>query len=291
MKIGIIGIGHPFKSQYNALKTLNYDIVLCDINPSKLNKYTEKKYSDYHDLLYDVDLVFISTPPITHFNIIKFFLENNKKVICEKPAVVNKNELYELKKLINNNFYNILHFSFGEEILWFKENFDMKQTPIKIEAFINDPYIENNHIRFESLGLHGAYLDETINPLSAIARLYGTNIKFVNANKVYDDISKLDYKAISHFNVNNIPTYINVIWNDNRNREKYIDLYFKDRIIRLDSYNVKVIDLTKNEILFVSNNNRMYMHYINGLKSMNFNSDELNFSLAINSAIMEGVDE
>lgn len=287
MKIGIIGIGHPFTSQYKALKELNYDIVLCDIDPLKLKNYEEEKYTDYRKLIGIVDLVFVSTPPSTHFEIIKFFLEHDVKVISEKPVVNKKEDLLELNNLINNNFYNILHFSFGEEIIWFKENFDITKKPLKIVAYINDPYVENNHIKKEHLSLNGAYLDETINPLSAIASIYGIDIKNILVKKEYLKNDCFDYKATSNFLVSEIPTTINILWNNNGNRENYIDLFFEDRVIRLDSYNVQVLDLTSNTALFKSNKIRMDMHYLNGIKNMRFDKQTLNFSLAINNAILE----
>ena len=287
MKIGIIGMGHPFASQYKALKDLGYEIVLCDIDYDKMKNYDEDKYIDYKDLLHKVDVVLISTPPKCHYDLVKYFLENGLKVICEKPLVVKQKDLIELNNLVNNNFYNILHFSFGEEVNWFLNN-NIYGKSKRIEVFINDPYIDNMNVREEVISLSGAYLDETINPLSAIKRIFNEKITFLDVHKEYSK-NNIDYIANSKFLVGDIEVFINVSWNDENNREKYMDLYFEDQVIRLDSYNVKVIDLTNNVTLFKSNNNRMYMHYYNGFKNLTFiNKDWVN-AFEINKSILEGM--
>lgn len=304
MKIGIIGVGHPFGSQYNALKDLGFEIKICDINSSKLEGckregFNEEKFTDYKKLVGNVDAVLISTPPKTHYEIIKFFLEKDINVISEKPLVTNKSDLEELfsKDLKNSNskFYNILHFAFGEEVLWFKENLsklDKYKNPKKIVAYINDPYIKDGRVRDESVSLHGSYLDEAINPLSAIVKIYSDNknilLETKDCIKEYLKDDAYDYLSTANFVVNQIDVTINVKWNDDGNKDKYIDLIFDDKRIRLDSINRKVIDMTNNKVLFESNKDRMYMHYYNGFK--NYLDIETNtfLSQTINSAILKG---
>lgn len=280
--IGIIGISHTYKSIIKALKKYNYKIIICDIDNTKILNEPYEKYNDYHDLLSIVDMVYVATPPSTHFEISSFFLKNNIKVLCEKPLVTNKKDLDILNSY--NNLYNVLHFSYGEEIEWFINN-NLKEKPNKIICTINDPYILNKSIKEDKLSLHGSYLDETINPLSALRRIYNKNLTFIKCNKYFyrDDI--YDYKSDSMFKLDDIDIEVHTNWNEQNNKEKYVDLYFTDKTIRLDSVNVKVINLTNNNVLFESNNNRMDMHYINALKDITNNKEVYD---NLNNVILDG---
>ena len=287
MKIGIIGMGHPFESQYNALKKLGYEIVLCDIDKRKMDGYEEEKYVDYKDLLHKVDIVLISTPPESHFSIAEYFLERDVKVICEKPLVTKMEDLEKLNNLVHNNFYNILHFCYGEEVEWFLKHNSLGK-PSRIEVFIHDPYMENGFIKPEASSLCGAYLDETINPLSAIKRLYDGKITFLDVQKKYSK-DNIDFIANSQFLVGDIEVSVHVSWNDSNNREKYMNLIFEDRVIQLDSFHVRVFDVTHEKVLFESSNKRMFMHYYNGFQNINFQQEEWKKAYFLNKAILEGV--
>ena len=57
------------------------------------------------------------------------------------------------------------------------------------------------------------------------------------------------YYSKSTFNFNDIEAVIEVEWNDKKS-QKYIDLEYDDRIIRLDSMNQRVMDITNDRIIF-----------------------------------------
>lgn len=61
-----------------------------------LNSYLELNEKDY-------DCVFIATPPATHFEIARHFIEKGKHVWIEKPAVTSMNEYLELKSCAERN--------------------------------------------------------------------------------------------------------------------------------------------------------------------------------------------
>jgi predicted dehydrogenase len=285
-KICIIGAGHALKYQYQALKDLDYEILVCDIDEEKIKEY-KNKITDYRKIPDDYNLVLISTPPKTHFEIIDYLTKHNKQIICEKPLVTN---LEEIRKLEDDKykFYNILHFSYGDEIEYFLNSDLSKNKPIHIKVYINDPYIENNHIKKEQLPLNGAYLDETINPLSAIKRIYKEDIFYKKTTKFMYEGDNYDYASISQFQINNIEIDTFVKWNDRGNREKYIDIYFEEETIRLDSFNKSVINLTTKEILYKNEEERMYKHYLNAFKDYEINQDNKKESLKLNYQILRG---
>lgn len=285
-KICIIGAGHAFKFQYQALKDLGYDILVCDINQEKIKDYPNG-VTDYRKIPDDYKLVLISTPPNTHYEIIKYLAKQNKQIICEKPLVISLKELYELEEN-NYQFYNILHFSFGDEIEWFINSKYKNEKPLHIKVHINDPYIENNHIKEEQICLNGSYLDETINPLSALKRIYKKDIFYRKVTKFMYEGDKYDYASISKFQMENIEIDALVKWNDKNDRSKYIDLYFEDYTIRLDSINRSVINLTTNEILYKNEEERMYKHYINAIKDFEKVQNNEKESLKLNKEILRG---
>lgn len=285
MKIGIIGAGHPFIYQYQALKDLGFEIVLCDKVLEKIEKYPDEKTTNYKELGDKVDVVLISTPPSTHKELIDYFGQNKIPIIAEKPLVTKKEDLSFLKSI--NNFYNILHFAHGLEINWFKEHLSEFGIIKKIVGYINDPYIENNHIRAESLSLNGAYLDETINPISALSKIFGVYPKYLNSSLKYLDGDIFDYASVATFQFMEIEATINVTWNNNGNRDKYIDIYYEDKIIRLDSMNQQVINLTTDKVLYQGSGVRMYNHYYYGFKDYLKKESNNKDAYYINASILE----
>ena len=87
MKIGIVGLGYWGKIILKNLVNLGYeDIKIYD--KSKIDwgnlGFKFPVTSELKDLL-DRDKVFVITPTSTHFEVCKFFVENNIDIFCEKP--------------------------------------------------------------------------------------------------------------------------------------------------------------------------------------------------------------
>lgn len=285
MEIAIVGLGHAFKKQYAALNEIKdfETIELCDKSKECISKYQCKE--DYFNLA--SDNVIVATNPQTHLLIAKDLISLNKKIVLEKPIVTNLKELAELKTMVNtNNYFNSLHFSHGLEIDYFMNY--INKAPKKIKAFISDPYVKDNHIIEKALNLCGSYLDEVINPLSAITRLFGYNVKFLKSEKKYYEGDKFDYYSKSNFLVNEIPVEIEVIWNEEMS-QKYIDLFYDDFIIRLDSMNQNVVNLTTKEVLYQGQGDRMTNHYLGVFKDLLASGSNLDISLKLHEELLKGV--
>ncbi len=54
---------------------------------------------DIKEIINDIDAAFVVSPTSTHFELVKYLLENNKHVFCEKPLCSNDNEAEALKKV------------------------------------------------------------------------------------------------------------------------------------------------------------------------------------------------
>src|SRR5512136_819891 len=93
LRTGIAGSGYAAKFHYDAL--LRVFSVKIEISGAysptreKLEQFTGprnlKAYKSIEDLINDVDVVHICTPPSTHEPIIIAALEKNRHVIVEKP--------------------------------------------------------------------------------------------------------------------------------------------------------------------------------------------------------------
>lgn len=280
--ISVIGLGHAFTYQYDALKKYFNNIELCDTDLNKIKKY--KAINNYK--LLDSYTALISTSPKNHLNIAKELINNNKKLIIEKPMVIDINELEELISINKSNIYSSLHFAFGKEIDYFIKS-NLNKRPKHIYSYISDNYVTNKHINKEQINLCGSYLDEVINPLSALGRIFGYNITFIKNIKKYYEGDKYDYYSKSTFKINDIETLIEVEWN-NKKSKKYIDLEYDDKTIRLDSMKQEVIDITNNKIIYKAKGNRMFNHYL-GVLNDYINNNNFEESVILHRELLKGV--
>ncbi len=94
LRIGVVGTGAMGKNHMRVVHSIPSMRLTCavDQNPQNLEEacipYETnglKKYSDYRDIVDQVDSVMVSTPTIFHYEIARFFLENKKHVLLEKP--------------------------------------------------------------------------------------------------------------------------------------------------------------------------------------------------------------
>lgn len=102
--IGVIGGGYWGKNLIRVFSSLGSARLkyIADTNPTMLSQYTG--YSniittlDYHDILNDstVNAVVVSTPPVTHYEIVHNALISQKHVFVEKPMTLKRDHAVEL---------------------------------------------------------------------------------------------------------------------------------------------------------------------------------------------------
>lgn len=113
---GIIGLGNIAKKFSEGFDLVNNAKILsiASQDPYKLNLYKEKFnlketncYKNYEEMLEneDVDIIYISLPNSLHYPWILKCIKKNKKVLVEKPAVLNFNEIENIDKILENNFF------------------------------------------------------------------------------------------------------------------------------------------------------------------------------------------
>tara|TARA_Y100000996_G_scaffold74717_1_gene50323 strand:- start:1209 stop:2228 length:1020 start_codon:yes stop_codon:yes gene_type:complete len=106
--VGFGKLGLLHLSQFSAHPNVEV-IGICE-NEKIMNKLLSKNFNglkifnDYKSLLnLELDFITVCTPTGSHFEIIKFFLENKIPVFSEKPLAANYKEAYELQNLSKKN--------------------------------------------------------------------------------------------------------------------------------------------------------------------------------------------
>jgi len=110
LNLAVVGLGYWGPNYVRVLSeiervTLKY---CCDLDESKFDKLRRflsnvKTTTDYKEILEDeeVDAVVITTPPNTHYRIIKDCLKHQKHVLVEKPMTDNLENAKEVVNLAN----------------------------------------------------------------------------------------------------------------------------------------------------------------------------------------------
>jgi predicted dehydrogenase len=108
LKAALIGAGAIAREHLAALSDMpNVEIGgVCDLSPSiaemMAERYRARKwYTDFQQMLDEVqpDLVHVTTPPTSHFSLVRSCLERGLNVLCEKPITVEYREFVELKQM------------------------------------------------------------------------------------------------------------------------------------------------------------------------------------------------
>ncbi len=158
LKVGIIGIGKRGTQFLNSLSSLPFCKIsfICDKNQDKLKIIIDKfknikATQNYKDAYKKVDAIIIATPPKTHFEIAKFFLQHKIPILLEKPSTLNVKEteiLFDIAK--NNNTHIQIGYTerysppFQElkNFLFSPEEKNNKNTKIFIEALRSNEFSE-----------------------------------------------------------------------------------------------------------------------------------------------------
>jgi predicted dehydrogenase len=109
MKIGVIGTGAMGSNHLRVLRQIPQFHITCavDLDRANLDKACQgldlEKMTDYRHALPLVDAVMVSTPTVEHFNVCRFFLENGKHVLVEKPICKTLDEADRLIAISDKN--------------------------------------------------------------------------------------------------------------------------------------------------------------------------------------------
>lgn len=114
IKWGIIGLGNMAEVLASTIDG-NKNAIVYAVASRSAQKATAfanrhgkcKAYSSYEEMIHDseihLDIIYIATPVILHYEIIKTCLQAGKNVICEKPITSNTKEFKELIEIAKQN--------------------------------------------------------------------------------------------------------------------------------------------------------------------------------------------
>jgi UDP-N-acetylglucosamine 3-dehydrogenase len=91
LKVGVIGVGSMGKnharvcSEIEDIKLIGVSDVDKEVSKNIANRLGTKSYSDYKELISEIDAAIVASPTNTHYDIALNLLENGKHVLVEKP--------------------------------------------------------------------------------------------------------------------------------------------------------------------------------------------------------------
>jgi predicted dehydrogenase len=122
MNIGLVGYGYWGKIIHSNLKTILSGDVITIFDPIE--------GIGNMDDIYLCDKVFVVTPTITHFEIVKDLLSNGIDVFCEKPLSTHTKEcelLYSIAKENKAELFVDWIFTFNDAIEFIKKQYEAKE--------------------------------------------------------------------------------------------------------------------------------------------------------------------
>jgi predicted dehydrogenase len=179
-RVGVVGAGSLGQHHARIYATLNETKLTCiaDVSPNVkqlADKYGAEFYTDYRKILNNVDAVSIAAPTVLHYKIAKFFLENGKHVLLEKPMTATEKEAKELLKIHSRNKGLVFQIGHIERFnLAIQKLQELKRTPIFIEASRLGPFTARSIDT-------SVILDLMIHDIDIILQLVNSKIKRIDA--------------------------------------------------------------------------------------------------------------
>lgn len=189
-RIGVVGSGRIANRFVPETKVVNGAQVTAVMNPNKesAEKFAEAHdltaYTDYDAFLRDVDLVYVASPHLTHYEYVKEALLADKRVLCEIPFVLSKEQALELYRLAEERNLVLLEASktafcpaFGHMVTLVKSGIigDVVDVKASLSKMVPPPTRELNAAQ-----AGGAMTEHAPLTLMAIIKLLGVEWKDVD---------------------------------------------------------------------------------------------------------------
>ena len=189
-KIGVIGTGRIANRFVPETKVVNGAEVVAVLNPNKVEaevftkKYDLEGYTDFDAFIEKVDVVYIASPHLTHYDYVKRSLLAGKHVLCEIPFTLKKEEALELYKLAEEKNLVLMEASktayspaFGHIVTLIKSGIigDVVDVKAALSKMVEPPTRE---LDAEQAG--GAMTEHAPLTVMAIIKLLGLDWKDIN---------------------------------------------------------------------------------------------------------------
>jgi dTDP-3,4-didehydro-2,6-dideoxy-alpha-D-glucose 3-reductase len=150
----------------------------------------------------NLDAVYISSTPNTHYNLSRRALLLNKHVIVEKPAVINLSQAKKLRFLANKRKLVIMEAFMYKHHHQFKVLLDflnkIKDKKLKISSTFGFPHLDKLDFRYDIKSGGGALLDAGSYAISSIINLSKKKIFLNKADIIYNGYN-VDLKGFAKF--------------------------------------------------------------------------------------------
>ncbi|MFV0528322.1 MAG: Gfo/Idh/MocA family protein [Lachnospiraceae bacterium] len=198
MKVGILGAGNIANHMAEAIQGLDtsvegYAVAARDL--ARAEEFAQKwgitrACGSYEEMLQDpaVDLVYVATPHIFHYEHAKLCLEHGKSVICEKPFTVNAKQAEELYRIAAEKKLLIT------EAIWTRYMPSRRMIDEIMQSNVigeitslsaNLGYDLHNVPRMQELALAGgALLDLSVYTINFAFMFFGSKVKEVSSSCV-----------------------------------------------------------------------------------------------------------
>lgn len=120
INVGIIGRNFGYKVIFSALKKIkDIKILGFSVKNKKINNLPKhvKIYKNWKSLVDDkkINAIFISTPPKTHKEIIKYSIRKKKHIFCDKPVTVSLKDITNIcKEIKKKKIINYVNYEFNK---------------------------------------------------------------------------------------------------------------------------------------------------------------------------------
>ncbi len=281
-KAALIGLGAIALEYELGLKTTDKFnlIAVCDTNAESGGRKCFQSLPFYNSIetlieKETLDLLIISTPPSSHYELVKFALMHDINVIVEKPMILDYEKIQELyklaedRKLVLNTSY---HWQNGEEVRHLIGKIKKDQIA-KINVAVDDPYSNNSiDIRDDRKHLEGSWIDSGVNALSYIKLFLPFNHFLIKNMDVQfaKNIHQPIYSSIDLV-IDDVEINITVDWRNNKNFKRS-EIYLKDGTRFFINHSEQKIIFNDKEECY-DDMSRLSRHYYNYFNNFNFLSN------------------
>ena len=294
----IIGVGrHARKKLIPSIKLIkNYKLVTVTRNINNIIDGV-KNYNDVKSALKYLDhnfIFIISTPPFTHYKILKILLSYRVKVFVEKPIVVRStqlNKIIKLSKFSNSLFYEIFPYKLSKIYKYLLNDYKKNENSIKnininflIPSIPVDSFRKLNRIIDSSLYDIGCY------PISLLVdmgfKFKKCKLKIFYPKDIFKELMVIEFFeknikitikfGIDKFYQNNVSflTYNNYKYSYNNffyafPKNKSIDIFKNDILHKnklIKDNNLFTELFTKNSAFFKLNQKTIFNNMLNTVK-------------------------
>ena len=196
LNISIVGYGYWGSKLARNFHNSAYFDILSIVDKKKINLIKAKKSLPHAECQHDykkaikndlLDLVIISTPTSSHYNIAKFALENFKNILVEKPICLSLKQVKLLNKIAKKNNKMIFvdyPFLFSGTISYIKKIIDKNKYGkiLEIESFREQAPIRNDTNVIWDLATHD------ISILTYLLKTHPRSVNTIKAQNIKKNI-------------------------------------------------------------------------------------------------------